>query len=34
MNTAKARDLLGWTPRDPAETIIDTAESLLALPAA
>ena len=34
MNTAKVRDLLGWTPREPAETIIETAESLLALPAA
>ncbi|HTJ68593.1 MAG TPA: NAD-dependent epimerase/dehydratase family protein [Actinospica sp.] len=31
VDTAKARDLLGWKPRDPADTLVDTAESLLAL---
>ncbi|RAY11902.1 aldehyde reductase [Actinomadura craniellae] len=31
LNTAKARTMLGWTPRDPVATIIDTAESLYAL---
>lgn len=30
MNTAKAREVLGWAPRDPVTTIVDTAESLLA----
>jgi dihydroflavonol-4-reductase len=31
MRTGKVRDVFGWTPRDPADTIADTAESLLAL---
>jgi dihydroflavonol-4-reductase len=28
MRTGKARDILGWAPRDPADTLVDTAESL------
>jgi dihydroflavonol-4-reductase len=31
MRTDKVREVFGWTPRDPADTIADTAESLLAL---
>lgn len=30
-NAGHARDKLGWVPRDPAETIIDTARSLIDL---
>jgi nucleoside-diphosphate-sugar epimerase len=30
-SNAKARDRLGWTPRTPRESVLATAESLLAL---
>jgi hypothetical protein len=30
MSAEKARRVLGWTPRPAAETLVDTAESLLA----
>lgn len=30
-SAAKARDLLGWNPRPPAEALVASAESLLAL---
>jgi nucleoside-diphosphate-sugar epimerase len=29
ISNAKARTVLGWQPRDPEETIVDTAESLI-----
>lgn len=31
IKTDKARDILGWTPREVAETLVDTAQSLLEL---
>jgi dihydroflavonol-4-reductase len=33
LRTEKARELLGWTPRDRDETLLETAESLLKLAA-
>ncbi|WP_460338804.1 SDR family oxidoreductase [Actinoallomurus acanthiterrae] len=29
LHTEKARDMLGWAPRDPETTIVDTGESLI-----
>jgi dihydroflavonol-4-reductase len=34
LRTDKAREILGWAPRDPADTLVETAESLLASPSA
>ncbi|OPF74702.1 aldehyde reductase [Streptomyces antioxidans] len=31
LRTEKARSVLGWTPRDPVTTVLDTAESLFRL---